>query len=566
MGRLLSNTLLRTVVGIFLTAPFTIYASSSGSLSTTTSSSDTSTSIRTTRKLQSKKRIIPQLTDLLIHSFPKFHTDILQDDYFYDYWDDRYDDDYEYTPYGEIATGLTCDLDSFDEDSFPDCERQRQRDGCKSGVCDSGICVETDQCIPFLHEHGEPVRDDHVVFVLVGSGFGDNEWEDFIWDDFAEDIPEIDGVFDNFLYSIFYVESYDDESFCSYNCDGISQLLCCDEYTTRYLTDKCFSSDKSNVFSIVVHNDDQYGGAGYTDSNIVTVSTDYRWPNILLHELGHTFFNLVDEYSYGSGTSSGANCDSSSCSKWSDLIGDYEISEEFGEVQCKKGCRGNAYRIGQESLMGDIYAPLGAVNTRFTCCTWLYHTGDLPYYCDIFDFWSSYLESYCENDYQDLGFWRSHNGTQSSASDTSKYISVDSSMKTAVLQLDTTNMVVDVEFNGTKARSEDLSEAQLLLPRYNVLGYNTAHHRERAKSHGKMIRITVEYVTGEAIDYFVSNLIRVHVPPPADTHMIEDGSSSSQQEQDQRVGSIEIESSSLRFLIEDGTLVRNVSAQFEDVI
>lgn len=285
-----------------------------------------------------------------------------------------------------------------------------------------------------------------------------------------------------------------------------------------------------------------------------------------IENTGHTLFNLVDEYSYGSGTSSGANCDSSSCSKWSDLIGDYEISEEFGEVQCKEGCKGNAYRIGQESLMGDIYAPLGAVNTRFTCCTWLYYTGDLPYYCDIFDFRSNYLESYCENDYQDLGSRRSHNGTQSPASDTSKYISVDSSMKTAVLQLDTTNMVVDVEFNGTKARSEDLSEAQLLLPRYNVLGYNTAHHRERAKFHGKMIRITVEYVTGEAIDYFVSNLIRVHVPP-ADRHMIEDGSSSSQQqEQEQRVGSIEIESSSLRFVIEDGTLVRNVSAQFEDVI
>jgi len=71
------------------------------------------------------------------------------------------------------------------------CERQRQRDGCESGVCDSGNWVETDQCIPFLHEHGEPVRDDHVVFVLVGSGFGDNEWEDFIRDEFAEDIPEI---------------------------------------------------------------------------------------------------------------------------------------------------------------------------------------------------------------------------------------------------------------------------------------------------------------------------------------------------------------------------------------
>lgn len=69
-----------------------------------------------------------------------------------------------------------------------------------------------------------------------------------------------------------------------------------------------------------------------------------------IHELGHSQFELVDEYSTGSGTS--VNCHSTNtCDKWSDMIGNQVVAAAYGTVGCQSGCSGDNYFVGQVSFM-----------------------------------------------------------------------------------------------------------------------------------------------------------------------------------------------------------------------
>ena len=78
---------------------------------------------------------------------------------------------------------------------------------------------------------------------------------------------------------------------CTYNYSGIDRLLVsqntalCYEYAAKAVT--------APDIIILVVNDEKYGGSGGT---ITTVSTNGASPLILLHELGHSFGGLADEY------------------------------------------------------------------------------------------------------------------------------------------------------------------------------------------------------------------------------------------------------------------------------
>ena len=51
---------------------------------------------------------------------------------------------------------------------------------------------------------------------------------------------------------------------------------------------------------LAVANSTKYGGAGYTSSNLATISGGNAWAaELALHEFGHSFADLADEYSYG---------------------------------------------------------------------------------------------------------------------------------------------------------------------------------------------------------------------------------------------------------------------------
>ena len=107
---------------------------------------------------------------------------------------------------------------------------------------------------------------------------------------------------------------------CNYNCGGTARRLCCDNTKIAKLASQC----PYDQIAIIVNNE-QYGGSGGT------YAISYRGnPMTGLHEFGHSFGRLRDEYSYGSynGYDHSAylgftgNCDPTpGCPMWEDVPG-----------------------------------------------------------------------------------------------------------------------------------------------------------------------------------------------------------------------------------------------------
>ena len=136
---------------------------------------------------------------------------------------------------------------------------------------------------------------------------------------------------------------------CDFICIGIQRLLCCEIPTDRSIASN-FSpfgtSYHSNVQTVVIHNNLEYGGAGYISSNVATTSINLAGPLVAIHELGHSLFELADEYPSGSGTSSRANCDGSTCSKWTNLQNSVAVQSEYGVMGCQPGCQNDSRYVG----------------------------------------------------------------------------------------------------------------------------------------------------------------------------------------------------------------------------
>jgi hypothetical protein len=123
---------------------------------------------------------------------------------------------------------------------------------------------------------------------------------------------------------------------CYYNCAGIDRLICCDSSKVAYAASQC-----PNDEIIVLVNNGTYGGSGGS----FAVASRF-FPAVTVHEFGHSFGGLYDEYlAYNSpsGTSpNGPNCGDSNCSSWSDLF----------NTSCVQGCTyTNWYRPSACSLM-----------------------------------------------------------------------------------------------------------------------------------------------------------------------------------------------------------------------
>ena len=82
-------------------------------------------------------------------------------------------------------------------------------------------------------------------------------------------------------------------------CSGIERLLCAD---TGKAQDAASSAPDWDQI-LLVANSSKYGGAGYLDEDVCTFSAfDSSSLQIALHELGHSFGNLADEYDYADGS------------------------------------------------------------------------------------------------------------------------------------------------------------------------------------------------------------------------------------------------------------------------
>jgi hypothetical protein len=82
----------------------------------------------------------------------------------------------------------------------------------------------------------------------------------------------------------------------TYNCRGIERLLCVDQGLVNAVLSRSkfpFTFPDPDVIVLVIVNDVKYGGSG---GAFAVTSTDPASADIALHELGHSFGDLADEY------------------------------------------------------------------------------------------------------------------------------------------------------------------------------------------------------------------------------------------------------------------------------
>lgn len=111
---------------------------------------------------------------------------------------------------------------------------------------------------------------------------------------------------------------------------------------------------------IVLYDSNQPAGTAY--DRIAIVSTDVDYLSIAVHELGHAFGRLADEYLVDHHASSNtqfvlsrANCDVASCPKWENIDG----------TDCLAGCYyPNLYRSSENSIMRHYFEPGGNAFNR----------------------------------------------------------------------------------------------------------------------------------------------------------------------------------------------------------
>ncbi len=264
---------------------------------------------------------------------------------------------------------------------------------CASGFCEAGVCVDTpstlgDSCKAIKYDGSFT---NHINLVFVPSGFNGDMAA------FASAVQSIAGLFSSYepfgsgiaTHNIVYAP-VEGGSYCDFNCNGIARLLCCSTSQARTLSAMCTSGARQ---TIVVHNSTTYGGAGYTSADVATTSIHSSAPRIAMHELGHSLFDLADEYDYSTYTPAGApNCDAAGCNRWADMLG-------FQGVDCRSNsCAAGAYWASELTLMRSLSYPFEEVNLRQSCCTYRRQTGTLPPYCDVFrNFaYSANLEGYCD--------------------------------------------------------------------------------------------------------------------------------------------------------------------------
>jgi hypothetical protein len=154
----------------------------------------------------------------------------------------------------------------------------------------------------------------------------------------------------------------------TYNCGGTARLLCVN--TAKAWDAASVAPDADQILALA--NSTRYGGAGYSD--LATMAGDNYWSvELALHEFGHSFGKLADEYDYGgSETYTGSEPSQINISiyndqqqtnlqtkwfRWLDLL---NVDTYEGAYYCKYGI----YRPTDNSKMRSLNRPFEEVNVE----------------------------------------------------------------------------------------------------------------------------------------------------------------------------------------------------------
>jgi len=156
----------------------------------------------------------------------------------------------------------------------------------------------------------------------------------------------------------------------SFWCSGTERLLCVNTTVARqYANNAPFPPDQV----LAVANSSKYGGAGYWTADVGTYSgSNSASPEVAVHELGHSFADLADEYEYGGPTTHSASEPSAAnvsilgktamlaqSRKWFRWIGVNDPAFD-GLHDCFEGgdySYYGIYRPSNDSMMRNLYRP-----------------------------------------------------------------------------------------------------------------------------------------------------------------------------------------------------------------
>lgn len=142
---------------------------------------------------------------------------------------------------------------------------------------------------------------------------------------------------------------------CYTGCYGIDRLLCCD---SQKVMTAAAASGRPYDEIVIIHNTTTYSGGGARDfgtyetnsaSSFCQVYNGYYTAPMTLHEFGHSFGDLCDEYAYGSEGYSYFDCVNcrASCLDWADVSSGCQLSCD---------ARSDYYRP-EDSIMIDLGIP-----------------------------------------------------------------------------------------------------------------------------------------------------------------------------------------------------------------
>ena len=162
-----------------------------------------------------------------------------------------------------------------------------------------------------------------------------------------------------------------------FNCQGTERLLCTNVSTLlSYVTERVPQYDQ--VMLIV--NDEKYGGAGYWGAGVATYSLSPSAVQMAIHEIGHSFATLADEYEYGScsnstePTQANVTIESNAANtKWNHWYADpnniptnasQPADAAIGHFEGGRYCSFGVWRATFNSKMRNLGMPFGAVNAE----------------------------------------------------------------------------------------------------------------------------------------------------------------------------------------------------------